>query len=347
MNTEKEWKKALKVADEDYNTWRSVCKEDQSLTLWVLKHKKIDLDKYMDWATAHYSIPYLKDSFLHTDPINTKLWNDVKDSMKWNETLVPLYSWEDKVFVGCVEPPSADNNAFLPVLTSPKILEFCWHKIQKLSKQKTLDTENTVNYTLTGSESIQNIEKEEQALKNLEELVREDGETIDDSPNNASIIDNITNMFSKKETSHQSKEYDQVFSKTKKYFSAAVILSFNAQQFTPVKWTQSIKETTKPIDIKEPSLFRMLVLSNTPHHGAIVNNPQHEQCFKEWGYDKLPKYVSLIPIHNQSDHQLCGAFLGVLKPAFVHRKYLSKIMQTLKPLKESFLQEEESLQKAA
>lgn len=352
MNTEKEWKKALNVADEDYNTWRSVCK-DQSLTLWALKHKKIDLDKYMQWATTHYSIPCLKDSFIYTNPINTKLWNDVKDSIEWNETLVPLYSWEDKIFVGCVEPPDTDNNDFRPLLTSPKVLEFCWHKVQKLSKQETPDTENTVNYTLKDFEDDTDVKNEHlqdpdehKDLKSLEELAED--ELTGKHPNNATIIENITHIFSKKEKSNQSKEiYDQVFSKTKKYFSAAVVLSFNAQQFTPIKWTKSIKETTKPIDIKEPSLFRMLVLSNTPHHGPIVSNSQHEECFKEWGYNKLPKHVSLIPIHNHSDHQLCGAFLGVLKPSFVHRKYLSKIIQAIKPLKENLSPEESSLPKAA
>ena len=339
MKTEKEWKKALNVTDEEYSKWESNC-QDQSLTLWALKQKKIHLNEYMDWAVTHYSIPYLKDSFLYTNPMNTNLWNDIKDSMEWSETLVPLYSWENKIFVGCVEPQEINNSACVPLLTSPKILGFCWKKIQNFSSQEKVENtekiENTVNYTMKDVENVESIE-------NLAE-----DELLKDSSDNSTILENITSIFSKKNSTKDSEKiYNHVFSKTKKYFSSAVVLSFKNQKFTSLRWTKSIKETTKPIYVKEPSLFRMLVLSNTPHHGPIVSNNQHEECFREWGYSKLPKHVSLISIHNKSD-QLCGAFLGVLRASFVHRKYLNKIIQTIKPLKEVMsTSEDEELQNAA
>ena len=372
MRTEKEWKKALNVSDENYDQWKSTCQEP-SLTLWALKNDKIKLGEYMEWAIDHYSTPYLKDSFLYTNPINKELWNEVKNAMEWNETLVPLYSWENKIFVGCVEPPQINSKNCVPLLTSPKILEFCWNKVQKFSNQKTTDTENIVNYTMKNIENIEHIEaientehiKDTEHDENIAETIANiandsdtgDIEHIDESmkedhtkeaSHKVTIIENITSIFSKKKTAPPSeKVYAHVFTKTKKYFSATIIFSFKNQKYTPVKWSQSIKETTKPIDIKEPSLFRMLTLSNTPHHGVLMRNPQHEQYFKEWGYSKLPKHVSLIPIHNKSD-QLCGAFLGVLRSSFIQRKYLNKIIQAIQPLKEALsTPDNEDLLKAA
>ncbi len=348
MKTEKEWKKALNVTNEEYSKWESNC-QDQSLTLWALKHKKIPLNKYMNWAVTHYSIPYLKDSFLHTNPMNSSLWDTIKDSMEWNKTIVPLYSWEGKIFIGCVEPPKINNNTCVPLLTSPKILEFCWNKIQKFSDQE--KTQDTVNYTMEDVEDVQNMEDMEdvQNMEDMEDVEKlTEDESLKNTANNTTILGNISNLFNKKNSGQDSeKVYNQIFSKTKKYFSSAVVLSFKNQKFTSLRWTKSIKETSKPIDVKEPSLFRMLVLSNTPHHGTIVSNNQHEECFKEWGYSKLPKHVSLIPLHNKSN-QLCGAFLGVLKSSFVHRKYLNKIIQTIKPLKEVVsISEDEELLNAA
>ena len=312
MKTEKEWKKAFQISDEDYYHWEQAS-QNSSVIKWALKHKKIDLYRYMKWAVSHYSIPWLKDSFLEQSPLAEDLWTKVKDKAQWSEDFTPLYLWKEKIFAGCVEPPVNNNPLVVPLLASPKILDFCWSKLQ----QPTTADERP-----------------------------ESAHTVNKNSENPSIIESISGIFKKTSKKSKDSSYEQIFSGMNKYCSAVIVFHIKNQEFLPIQSTIDIKQKDMSISIKEPSLFRMLVRSETPFHGVVGSNAQHLKYFQQLGFPKLPECVTLIPVHNKSQ-KLCGAVLGVLKPPFFQRRYLNNIMQTAKPLKDIFSNQKEKLKPSA
>ena len=298
------WKKALNISDSCYQEFKTQAKGSEPLVFWALKHKKIDLKQYMHWAMRAYSLPVLRESFL--DNINLKR-EDIKTISAFNSYFAPVYTFEKKIFAVCVEPPLIKDSKILPLLARPEIIEKCWTRLQKTKSDEPGDA------------------KAEPA---------EPAEPVESSPSQGlpTAITKITGLFGAEKKSTELEDvYADIFAKTKKYFSSSLVFRLKNQKFISVKWTQNIKQGQSEISISDTSIFRILVMSNTPYHGIIIKNDHHDQYFSAWGYKELPRHITLLPLHNESG-QMMGAFLGIAENP-VHRKYLNTIIDIVKPLK--------------
>ena len=130
------------LSAEDYTNWRNSSElRQEDFPIWALKNNKISQNQYMEWAIQHYKIPFVTDSFFYNITINQQFWNRIKNLANWNQDFLPIYEWDSIIFVGCLQPPkeTQDKN-IVPVLVTPKNLNFFWKKIQTFSKIGARDT---------------------------------------------------------------------------------------------------------------------------------------------------------------------------------------------------------------
>ena len=296
--------KILNLSKTDYDEWKNNVQEE-SFAVWALNKNKIDIQKYIEWSTQHYKIPFLTDSFFYNITINQQFWNRVKALEKWNEKFLPVYEWNATLFAGCIEPPKRlQDESTVPILASPKNLKFFWNKIQKLSEPDVLYKKKDYPTETTGTVK----QEQPNILANAGMLLN----TIIKS----TVITQIPSSYAQE-------TYDHVFLLSKKYFTGVIIFSFDNNEFTPVEWSDSMSGPTVPIKIDKPSIFKMLYKTKSPYHGFIVKNEQHKSFFTPWGFEEMPKHVTLIPIYNNSK-TIIGAYMGIADET-VDKKHLYKI----------------------
>ena len=301
------WQKILNLSKTDYNEWKNTIQKD-SFAGWALKNNKINVNQYMEWATRCYQIPFLTESFFYNVTINQQFWNRVKNREQWSETFLPVYEWEAILFAGCVEPPKKVKDKYtLPVLATPKNLKFFWKKIEKLSQPDVLYKKK--DYP---NEPITQIKEKEEKTS----LFTKPGILL-----NTIIKSSVVTQT--QFTQGGQEVYKGVFKLSEQFFKGVIIFSFHDNEFTPVEWSDSMSGPATPIKIEKPSIFKMIVTSRSPYHGFIVNNEQHSQFFTPWGFDTLPKHISLIPVFNSSKN-IIGAYMGI-SDQMVDKKHLYKI----------------------
>ena len=323
---EKEWQKQLNLPEEDYTEWKNSSQKD-SLPVWALKNKKLNPDQYMDWATQHYKIPFLKSSFFHDITMNQPLWNRTKNREDWNETFVPLYEWDKVLFAGCIKPPdkTKDSNT-VPVLALPDNLDIFWNKIKNFSESERpfYNADNLTSPANNNQKSSSGFFLKSTMILN-------------------SLINKT--ILTQLKTTSENKAYEQVLAISEKYFIGAIIFSYQNNEFKPTEWTESIAGPATPVKTNEPSIFKMIIKSRSAYHGFIVDNPQHHQFFIPRGFSTLPKHVTLIPVFNSSKN-IIGAFMGVSNRV-IHQKHLYEITKWTKPLSKTLIEVEKNYKAAA
>ncbi|MFN7905796.1 MAG: hypothetical protein ACK5P5_11505, partial [Pseudobdellovibrionaceae bacterium] len=96
--------------------------------LQLLKDQDLKDDIYYPWAKEKYQIPFLKDQFFSQFEPQIQIWEAEKDSYEWDEGFIPLYRWEDKLIVACVDIPEEfiERSDYVLVLCSILELEKVW-----------------------------------------------------------------------------------------------------------------------------------------------------------------------------------------------------------------------------
>ena len=317
---DQEWQEIFNLSEKDHDEWKKTDQTD-SFPIWAIKHNKLHLDQYIDWAMQHHHVPFLKDSFFYDIEITQQFWNSTKDREKWNKDFLPIYEWENTLFVACLEPPEKKQDNIIPILTSPKNLKDCWNKIQSFSQfeSKALKKSNkTKDENLATNTGI---------LKSLLNTVV-----------NSSLLTKIT-------ASSENQVYNQVFQISKKYFTGVIIFSFHDTLFTPIEWSDSMEGPANPVKIDKPSIFKMIANSKNPYHGFIIKNDQHSQFFASWGFAELPEHVTLVPLFNSSK-EIIGAFMGISNK-MIHQRHLKEIVAWTHPIAKAILKTEAQEKKAA
>ena len=305
----KEWEK-FKLSESDHAEWQASSAE-QSFALWAFTKNKISSEQYREWAVQNYKVPFVKDSFFYSISINQEFWNRVKEREQWSETFLPLYEWESLVFAGCVAPPKniRDKNT-VPLLVEPKNLSSFWNKIQQLSQAR------------------EESEPEEQT-KTRNTLSEQENKSGFFSKLNLLNTGVNKTALTQLKASDSSTLYEQVFKLSEKYFTGVIIFSFQKNEFKPHKWSDSLPALEAPANTDKPSMFKMIITSRSPYHGFVVNNETHRDFFKLWGFETLPKHITLVPIFNDSK-MIVGAYMGIAEQT-VHQKSLYEITKWVKP----------------
>ncbi len=326
----KAWQKALRISEENYQQWKSICGAEESITSWALKNKKLPVQSYMNWALDYYKIPILKKEFFDHNTTQLQFWNQVKNKEDWNEFFLPIYQWENIIYAGCVEPPTQTKSQIVALLVDPEQLQFCWKQIQSSNSSKQTNPK------------AQKLESNQLKVNSFTENELNEAKDLPlaDKNTQITVLTKIKNLFSN--TNSQLVKTSSLptgdqkildfLEQTQKLFLFSIVFSYANSQFTPLKWNSSVEGSKEPIKTKEPSIFRIVRKSLRPYHGFVVENKQHRDFFKKYGFQPIPQHVTLAPVFKRySKQELIGAFMGVSQTA-IHPIKISEIIHWCKSL---------------
>lgn len=90
------------------------------------------------------------------------------------------------------------------------------------------------------------------------------------------------------------------FQQLKPHFRYAWILKVKGDDLIPYKWDSQARakgsQAEQPIDLKQPSLFRIVARTRMPYHGHVVDSPINTAFFKLWGLRETPPHVTAVPL---------------------------------------------------
>ncbi|MBX7232189.1 MAG: hypothetical protein K1X29_08910 [Bdellovibrionales bacterium] len=118
------------------------------------------------------------------------------------------------------------------------------------------------------------------------------------------------------------------FQQLKLYFRYSWYLFKKENTLLPYKWEISaqLATTISPVDLENPSLFRIVARTKMPYHGHVVESPSNVQFFKQWGLNTIPPHVTAVPL--LVDQHLVGLLVCAgEKPANMDQvlKFVEKI----------------------
>ncbi len=113
-------------------------------------------------------------------------------------------------------------------------------------------------------------------------------------------------------------------------FETAMILLFKDGELVPWKWSDlflSVNgEKPEAIELKEPSIFKVVFRTAKPYHGYVVTSAANQKFFNEFYRGMLPKHATVIPI--MIDGRMGGMLLGFTNSKLDYRQSL-RLMERL------------------
>ena len=113
-------------------------------------------------------------------------------------------------------------------------------------------------------------------------------------------------------------------------FETAMILLFKDGDLLPWKWNDLFLsvhgDKPVPIDLSEPSIFKIVFRTTKPFHGYVVTSEVNQKFFNEFYRGMLPKHATVIPV--MIDGRMGGMLLGFTNSKIDYRQSL-RLMERL------------------
>ncbi len=175
------WVKALGLTSADFKQRP----QGHDPLVWGLKNKVINQDEYLAWATDYYQLPAIKPEFFSM-AVDFTLIQKHSHIHDWNAHCYPIYTWQDTLFVACLEPTEINTQEKLCFVVAPFFpMENAWDKFQ--NSKDSQQTETEVHQTSTASE--QNVAQRSQAAT-LEEPVSPETPPVPELQENGPQVSN-------------------------------------------------------------------------------------------------------------------------------------------------------------
>ncbi len=115
--------------------------DPRSFLLQLLKDQELKDDIYLPWAVEKHQLPLLKSEFFAGFQPNSQLWDSEKSKFNWDEGFIPLFHWEDRLVVGCVDIPEkyVQTQEHVLILCSILELEKIWNFYQAPQSYRFID----------------------------------------------------------------------------------------------------------------------------------------------------------------------------------------------------------------
>ena len=108
----------------------NIPKDSEHSLLEILRSGFINDEAYIQWASDTYQLPVVDHDFFKTIT-NYKLLLEVPSPL-WNETFFPAHSWENTLYIVCLEPQEIQlDQPHCFVLASLFRMETLWNKMEK------------------------------------------------------------------------------------------------------------------------------------------------------------------------------------------------------------------------
>lgn len=112
----------------------------------------------------------------------------------------------------------------------------------------------------------------------------------------------------------------------KQDFEASMILAYRNGKLKPLIWDaqwKPVSEPKGPINLSDPSAFRIVVRSKNPYLGHIVDTPVNRTFFNSWGMTELPEKILVQPLVDKQSSEVVGVFISLCNPSLKNQVILS------------------------
>lgn len=118
----------------------------------------------------------------------------------------------------------------------------------------------------------------------------------------------------------------EVFTKMREHFPKILILSTDSKGLyaKPTVWDENFtdKPEAQPVELKNPSIFRIVETTQKPFHGPISINEINEKFFQDWNENVIPPHVTVIPLINND--KVIGMLMGLADASAYNKASLQK-----------------------
>ena len=325
------WLKRFRIPEAEQANWKKQ-KTSESLLAYGLKHKIVPREEYFDWAKESYQLPFLKTEFFQNHVISQNKWRRIKDLETWSSCRLPVWCWEDIVYIGCIEPyektPQFPHRFLLATDLSLKML---WKNLQEgdeVTKSFSLrikKLESQPSFKSPLKKAVQAfVPKRLQEIKSTSLQRNNKPSPTAVAPANQTKVlamEDYKNREEAKETAIHTQTgvykvkdeealYVKLWENVKNHFSSMIVFKRDGKTLSPLGYRGrlSLQEEDFKINLEENSLFSILN-KNFPYHGPVVGTNTNKEIFKSIGWDILPKHASAISLTTASGQQ--RVFFGI------------------------------------
>lgn len=140
------------------------------LDRWIylaLEKRLLTSEDYLAWAQKYYGLAVLKETFLESQ-FSPLLYEKFKNLFHWGPQAIPVFEWEDVLFVACVDPfsvPSNLNFICRPILASYELLNLCWGQITGINIEmpNPSEADTVIDFNPLSDPQIQNEKQQNSA----------------------------------------------------------------------------------------------------------------------------------------------------------------------------------------
>lgn len=131
------WLEPLNVTEDQLQGWIAEKPKEVGTAYWCLKNNFIDESNYINWAKTHFQIPAMDHNYKNFN-IDNAFWLQIQSVSNWSEHLIPLYFYENTLFVLSAEPLEMNWSFHVQfVLGTPEQLTYFWSKLNSNEQQAT------------------------------------------------------------------------------------------------------------------------------------------------------------------------------------------------------------------
>ncbi len=340
------WAAPLQAGENSFIQWKQ-SQAKEGFLAYCLNKKIVSRKSYFEWASEIYQLPVLDHMFFENSFMKKDQWEALGGLAEWREDLMPVWVWNDVVFVGCLEPPEGFKNWPFKgrlVLVTDRALKINWKTMKRQAQTAAApEAEPALKKpAAAGKPARRSFQNNPDRLKGAgpaglglpaktagaEASAPEEKASVRQDQHSEEMT--VTNFILKPAAQDQ-KLFGQLWARTTPCFFSCMVLENRKGLLFPFEWTSGITadldKSRSLISLSENSLFKVTA-KGFPYHGFAPKNEGNANFFTKIGWSQFPKHVTAIPIKNQAS-EIEHVFLGLSGKAINERKTIKKIELTV------------------
>lgn len=265
---------------------------------------------------ALMTMAHLKPEFFENLRPTMEFFQKWKDFQPWGPECLPIYEWEDLLYVAVAaedQIPKNSNEKVIYCQTDKEILLSLWSEWNTSAEETaSSESEGAPEGFLMDlkMEKARPLSSEEMSIESLFEptVVASKPQTApaEASPPIASQSpDNLAPAFAF--------DFEKCFKELNYHFEKAILLVSSGTEAKAVKWSSKIHPTELTKDssysLETPSFLRIAAKTGKSYHGYVVQSEFTEKFFEDWNESKIPDHLTVAPV--EVDGRIVGLLVSI------------------------------------
>ena len=289
-------------------------------------------------------IPVLSAKFLIQKKPDAGFFSKWSAQHPWHSTLIPVYEWKQVLFVACSGSPEVveitDRQVMFVHLDSASMKKL-WDEFQasasasldfksrssfqeEIVLQDTppvsaefpesiddlldLDHPETSKSKAAPSTAVFNKPEPKYSVPELESSIK----AGISAPENFEITRLSVKALKSAPVENLEAWVEAVFQQMSGSFQKSMILLKQGDQLRPWKWDARFEgedSDSSSYSLINPSAFRIVLRSQKPFHGPVVNNEIMKKFFAQWNHNEVPEHLTIAPL--VVNEHVIGMVMGI------------------------------------